>query len=291
MRFKLEYTIRCFSLPKDETLLFEVKDAHSVHVELRAPNKDEQEIGHKTQHAFCIAHVERNVSEKNQKIFERIENNKIIENELEWCQKYKGQNDKEIILPSINDFPDYFKSYLSQVNQELSNSSKLVVNAIRWRTNTLGPHNAISTSGLSWSRDKKYWHPVPSSFSLRVFYASSIVRVSKETLLDVNNIIKNRLQEPIHHELFREAWWQRNDNPRSSLVTGLSALEVAIKTTIGNLIPDTSWLVENLPSPHVARLLNEYVPKLPAVNKIDGKVLPPPKQIVELIKKAVTIRN
>jgi hypothetical protein len=291
MYFRLEYTIREFSLPSGETLLFEVQDVHSVQVQIRAPNEQEQELGHKTQHAFCTAHVELDVSAKNQEVFERIEKNEIIEDVAEWRQKYKDQNGKEIILPSIEEFPEHYKAFLGQVNRELSDSSRLVINAMRWRTNTLGPHNAISTRGLSWSRDKYFWHPAPSSFSIRILDTSSTVRISEEAKEDIKNIIKEKQQEPVHHELFREAWGQRNGNPRSSLVTGLSALEVAIKVTIGSLIPGTSWLVENLPSPPVTRLLSEYLPNLPAVNTINGKVLPPPKPIIELIKKAVNIRN
>lgn len=290
MHFKLEYTVRNFSL-REKIFQFEVPSTHSVYVELRAPNEKEQQIGHVVQHAFCTAEVEHEVSEKNQTVFECIENNSIIGNELEWRQKYKGQNEQEIVLPSIDEFPEHFRSYLSQINQELSDASRLVVNAIRWRTNTLGPHNPISTRGLSWSRDKKFWHPAPSSFSIRILNVSSAIRISKEVDEDVKNIIISSVQEPVHHELFREAWEQRNGNPRSSLITGLSALEVAIKTTLGTLIPNTTWLVENLPSPPITKLLIEYIPSLPAVNRIGGKVLPPPKQTMDLIKKAVTIRN
>ncbi|MCQ8127386.1 hypothetical protein [Methylomonas rivi] len=291
MHFKLEYTVREFNLQKEDVFQFDVQGIHPVHVELRAPSEEEQKIGHNSQHAFCTAQVEIEASPKNEKVFEKIENNSIIENEDEWRQKYKNQKDQEIVLPSINEFPNHFRSYLDLINDELSSACRLVVNAVRWRTNTLGPHNPISTRGLFWSRDKEFWHPAPSSLSLRLLIHSSGVYISEDAEADVKEIIISDTQEPVHHELFREAWEQRNGNARSSLITGLSALEVAIKTTISTLIPNTSWLVENIPSPPVSRLLIEYVPKLPAMNTVDGKVLPPPRSIMALIKKAVTIRN
>ncbi len=71
----------------------------------------------------------------------------------------------------------------------------------------------------------------------------------------------------------------------------MSSLEVALKSTIGYLLPDSSWLVENLPTPPLVRMLIEYIPKLPVINTINGKALPPPKVICDLIKKGVTIRN
>ncbi|ABI81912.1 hypothetical protein Pcar_3293 [Syntrophotalea carbinolica DSM 2380] len=66
---------------------------------------------------------------------------------------------------------------------------------------------------------------------------------------------------------------------------------MAVKTTIGTLVPNSNWLVENVPSPPVSRLLIEYLPTLPVGNTVGGKVLPPPKTTMEVIKKAVTIRN
>ena len=291
MHFKLDYTVRALQLRKEEVFQFTVPGIHQVDVKLRAPNEEEQEIGHKTQHAFCTANVSLDVSPKNQKVFERIERNSIIENGKEWRQKYKGQKGQEIVLPSIDDFPEHFKSYISQINKELSGACRLVINAVRWRTNTLGPHNPISTRGLSWSRDNVFWHPAPSSHSIRLLSSSSSVRISENAEEDVNQIIASGTQEPVHHELFREAWGQRNGNARSSLITGLSALEVAVKTTISTLIPNTTWLVENIPSPPVTKLLTEYLPKIPVINTIVGKVLPPPKSVMNLLKKAVTIRN
>lgn len=291
MYFKLKYTIRELSLPQEEVLLFDVGSTHTVQVEIRAPNDAEQKIGHDTRHAFSTAQVNIDPSVKNKKIFEAIEKNTILKPGSQWRQKYSGPDGNEIVLPSIDDFPEYFRTFVGHVNKELSDSSRLVINAIRWRINKLGPHQAISTRGLSWSKDQRFWHPAPLSISVRILAFSSTAHILERAKKDIAQIVNNRLQEPVYHELFREAWGQRNDNPRSSLVTGLSSLEVAIKSTIGNLVAGTSWLVENLPSPPVTRLLNEYLPQLPAVNTIKGKVHPPPKKIIDLIKKGVTIRN
>lgn len=291
IHFKLEYTVRELKLWKEKVFQFNVPGIHLVNVELRAPNEEEEKIGHKSQHAFCTAKVNLDLSPKNQEVFEHIESNSIIDNEAEWRQKYKDQDGQEIVLPSMDDFPEYFRSYISQINKELSDACRLIINAVRWRTNTLGPHGPISTRGLYWSRDNVFWHPAPSSFLTRLFISSSSVRISEKAREDINKIILSKTQEPVHHELFREAWSQRIGNARSSLITGLSALEVAVKSTIGTLIPDTAWLVENIPSPPVTKLLTEYLPRIPVINTIEGKVLPPPESIMNLLKKAVTIRN
>ena len=291
MYFKLEYTIREVSLPKGEVLVLDLRDTHTIQVEIRAPNDEEQKIGHKTQHAFCTAQTEIEPSKKNTEVFTQIEGNKILEPESQWRLKYKDQDGNEICLPSIDEFPEHFRAFIGQVNKELSEASRLVINVMRWRVNRLGPHQAISTRGMSWSRDKQFWYPAPSSLTVRISDISSTVHLSDVAKNDIRKLISNKTQEPVYHELFRESWGQKDVNPRSSLVIGMSSLEVAIKATIGNLVPNASWLAENISSPPVCKLLNEYLPQLPTVNSINSKVLPPPKRLMDLLKEGVFIRN
>jgi hypothetical protein len=69
----------------------------------------------------------------------------------------------------------------------------------------------------------------------------------------------------------------------------VAAIEVCLKNCIAVLVPDTKWLLENMPAPSVERLLRDYVPHLPA--RIRGKALVIPKSMLDEIKKAVQIRN
>ncbi len=290
MHFKLEYTIRELALPKNKTLSFSVKNARDIDIQIRCPSEEEQEKGHSAFNAFSIAETEINVSDKNEEVFQKIEANGFEVTRENFQQSYKDNEGKEILLPGTEGFPNHFNDFIRQVHRELSDASRFVVDAIRWRTNTLGPHSPISTRGMSWSRDKAFWHPAPSEFSVRVD-VSSVTHLSEPVLEDIEALVNNNLQEPVHHHLFREAWAQRDGNPRSSLVVGLAALEISLKTTIGELVPNASWLADNLPTPPVTRMLVEYLPELPARNAFDGKVLPPPKEVLEKIKKAVQIRN
>jgi hypothetical protein len=69
-------------------------------------------------------------------------------------------------------------------------------------------------------------------------------------------------EEPVAHELLREAEDNTGSNPRSALVLATAALEVGVKAYVAALIPDTRWLAFNAPSPPVALLLNRYLPTL-----------------------------
>ena len=90
--------------------------------------------------------------------------------------------------------------------------------------------------------------------------------------------------------MLREAQFIRTSNPRISIVVAISALEVAVKECISKLNPDSNWLVENLPSPEVRRLINEYIPEL--LSKTNRKnVLPLPEDLNKSIRKGVSARN
>ncbi|MDH5651300.1 MAG: hypothetical protein OEZ39_05450 [Gammaproteobacteria bacterium] len=290
MRFKLEYTIREMPIPKKSPLTFAVKHSHNINVEIRCPNKEDEEKGHSAFNAFATAELDLEVSEKINEVFKKIENNRFEVTEANLRQSYTDQHGETIRLPGIDQFPGYFNDFIRQINKELREAIRLVIDAVRWRTNTLGPHNPISSRGMFWSRDKDFWNPVPSQFEAR-FSMSSTIHITDKIYQEIKFLVGQNYHEPVHHHLFREAWGQRSGNPRSSLLIGLSALEVAIKESIAELIPNASWLVDNIPTPPVTRLLTEYLPTLPVENMISGRVYPPPPEVIDKIKKAVSIRN
>jgi len=182
-------------------------------------------------------------------------------------------------------------SFLNHVHKELTDTSNKVLDAFFWRANIKSHHNPIISNVIYWSFDKKEWHVSPLHEAPKVIDMQFPFGLTDNIKDDIVNLIKNGHQAPVHHELYREAWEQRNENPRSSLVIGISSLEVAIQATIGTLAPDASWLAENTASPPVIKILTEYIPKLPAKNTIKNKVMPPPKSIIDDIKKGVFTRN
>jgi hypothetical protein len=94
------------------------------------------------------------------------------------------------------------------------------------------------------------------------------------------------------HALFQEAWSQRKDNPKSSLVIGVAAAETGMKQLISKLVPSSGWLVQNTQSPPLVKMLEEYFPSLPTQLRIADVPPPPlPKSLISIIKKAVLLRN
>lgn len=97
--------------------------------------------------------------------------------------------------------------------------------------------------------------------------------------------------EPLAHKVFREAWDNRFSSRRSAIVIGVAALEVGIKAFISQASPSVQWLISNAPSPPIKRLLAEFLPSLETPATLEGKVVAPPKSILDLIEKAVVTRD
>ena len=99
------------------------------------------------------------------------------------------------------------------------------------------------------------------------------------------------VREPVAFELLREAVQNVGGNDRSALVMGVAAIEVGLKHCIARVAPDARWMVEEAPSPPVARMLREYLPTLPMRNTVAGEVKPPPSHHIDYVTKYVRLRN
>ena len=109
--------------------------------------------------------------------------------------------------------------------------------------------------------------------------------------MDVEKLIKFQSKQPLYHDLFREAWQNQRDSPRSALVMGVAAAETGFKTSLIDLNPSVSWIVENLQSPPLDRMLRDYMAQLPARNRLNGEVRRPPNKVISKIKKGIELRN
>jgi hypothetical protein len=107
----------------------------------------------------------------------------------------------------------------------------------------------------------------------------------------MESFLKAETNEPLGHELFLEAWNERHTNPRSALILVIAAAEVGFKECVGRLVPEAEWLVNHVPSPPLHTMFSEYLPLLPAKRMFQGKVLPPPKKILSVLRRGIEARN
>jgi len=99
---------------------------------------------------------------------------------------------------------------------------------------------------------------------------------------------KKKAEEPIAHELLREANHLAEDTPLSALLIAASALEVGAKSYVSALVPAAEWLVENLPAPPTYKILKDYISQLPTRVAVDWSKL---KKLFTTAKELAEERN
>ena len=180
------------------------------------------------------------------------------------------------------------------VNDVFDDMQKFILRTlrlIRWRTKAPGrPHPIRFIDGFTWSLDGVEWKAVADYMTLRVRQLESLPQWTSEAAEFVKTEILGELDEPLGHELLREAWTNRETNLRSSVVLAVAAAEVGFKQFASRTFPDTAWIPENLQSPPLVKMLELFPwPKLKL--QINGKDLTVPDSIIDGLKMAVTLRN
>ncbi len=188
--------------------------------------------------------------------------------------------------------PQPLQVFVEQITKELPDYTDNLLRVLRWRGNASGPHQPLQKAGsLEWSLDTAEWHYLPAIPKSTPMEYTEMLKVTDDVRSDVELYVKEDVREPLGHELFYEAMNLRQDSPRSALILSIAAAEVGLKQCISTLVPNTDWLMNNLPSPPIVKMLRDYLPTLPAKNTIQGRVLPPPQRILDEMTKGVLLRN
>jgi hypothetical protein len=213
--------------------------------------------------------------------------------QLNWrrFQDAAGRLKPGMVYPQSG-LPEAMNSFIEQIRKDLVHAISRSCLVLRWRYSLWGPHDPLRSigSGPEWSLDGSTWHPLPANAEPR-FHEVPYIYPAASVASEVQAMLDTGQDEPIAHQVFREAWDHRFSNRRSALVIAVAALELGIEAFIGQLAPSAQWLITNLPSPPVKRLLAEYLPSLETPVMIEGKVLAPPKVVLDLIDRAVAARN
>lgn len=185
------------------------------------------------------------------------------------------------------------EAHLDGSFKELHERLKATVQVLRWRYGLSQQFTQLLSKGRAWSTDGSHWRGASRirGFDLLVGVPYSIKGPSDAVVRDVQKLVQDGIGEPLGRELYREACKLKQSSTRSALVLGVAAIEVGIKELISELVPNSSWLVDNLPSPPIEKLYGKYLPTLPlkAVPLGKSRALPPP--LMKHVKRAVEARN
>jgi len=183
------------------------------------------------------------------------------------------------------------KESVAQVQVDLREMILHVLRLARWRTNSRkGVPNPIRSAEFSWSVDGMAWKSVADNLRLQILWGSVLPRWTNETAEFVRTEVLGDLDEPLAHELLREAAASGEKSLRSSLVLAVVAAEVGFKQFASKVFPDTEWILEKLPSPPLETMLKTF-PWSKLSVQVNGKVPSIPDSIQSELKKAVNLRN
>ena len=193
-----------------------------------------------------------------------------------------------------NDPSPRLYDYLRAAGAPLNNYLIRTIRLLMWRRGMRVDYSLSPYRTMFWSMDGEQWKPLPVRITGFVGHVGIPWRqgpVPSEVIADVSTLVERGDDEPLAHQLMREAWVQKNASPRSALVIALTAAEVGFKHCVSNLVPDSKWLVENLQSPPLYKMLTEYLPLLPVRLRLKGKTLVPPEELLHEIRTGNNLRN
>jgi hypothetical protein len=291
MLFKLSYTVGRLDIHSRELLKFELGGLESIELLVRAPTDEERSKGKKSFKAILDALGDFKPTKRSLPVFDAlIEGRRPPEGE-----KAKSAGDmihREGPSNGLEYYPEPFISFVDTVSARLSKAGRALVSILRWRYAQEGPPSPIGSRGLFCSNDNgDSWHSLPGRHSIRnVTPPHSILDPHMVDCKEITEFLESNSQEPVGHELLREAKELQHTSPRSAVLIAVSAIEVAVKSVIIEKVADAAWLVDSMQSPPVVDMLTDYLPRLFAG---EMQFYEPTKKegIIKTIFDAVTIRN
>ena len=180
----------------------------------------------------------------------------------------------------------------SEVIGPLGQLSYSVASSLRWRYGLRVPIRALGGLGAEFSVDGQRWIPIPRPIAGRTWAYAIGTPIGPHMATDIPEALQPELSVPPGHELLFEAEELGPKYTRSTLVLSLAAIEVGVKRLIATLVPGSEWLVEHLPSPPLASIIEDYLPTLPVRGQLPGTERPDPKEaLLRDVRKAARLRN
>jgi hypothetical protein len=300
MYFRLRCLVDGLRIETDLPELGFVVGAPPVRVQLEPVTTAEIEAGASKVSYAAVATAERTPNDRVQAAFAALGQGRVPEGSTDtgnaaWggYLNEDGSLNPAARLPLPTELlPGFIQSFIDQIREQLHGAVRQVVDVIRWRLGVPGSPDPVTSGWRSaeWSLDGERWHPLPGSFAI-VIRGAPKIRVDADVHGSLQALLETQRSEPTGHVLFREAWALRDEHLRGALLTGIAALEVGFKDFAAELVPDGEWLLVNIPSPPVVRMLRGFLPTIRVRARIRDEILPPPKSILDLLEKGVSLRN
>jgi len=187
--------------------------------------------------------------------------------------------------------PHPLHEFSKSLAEDLLECAERVARSLRWRSGILGCHRPLDSRQFFWSLDGHKWQEAHGLFAERRVEGSPVSRIPTCVHEDVQRLLDDGDLEPIGHELYREAWHESIDNPRSAVVMAMAAAEVGVKQCLITLERKVEWWINTPPTPRLGRILKDYLPKLPKHCTEPNKIPTLKKNLLKMLQKGTKLRN
>jgi len=183
----------------------------------------------------------------------------------------------------IGKLQDNSVKLIDGIFSELRAISRSTVTMFNWTHGSDGPLNLYGPTQAWYSEDGTTWSRYSLVRLIRGSFfpegASLVIQAKYAQTDHVIRKVEAEAQEPLGRQLFREAWGQLSTHPRSALVIGVTAAEVGLKSLIATLVPGTDWLMQEIQTPPMGKILRKFLPTLKVkAKRVDGGPITPPKE-------------
>lgn len=182
------------------------------------------------------------------------------------------------------------KDTVDVLTQARARGAEYVIRAVRfiaWRYFPRGVDMKASGTLECSANGGDTWFALTANMGGRGWSTPAISRTANSA--DLQTLIDHWREVPVAYPLLWEARTVRSANARLALT--VTALEVGTKAFIALCVPDADWLLTNLQSPPVFKLLRDYLPQLTPPAGVVDRCEAPPKEMLTVINQAVQARN
>jgi hypothetical protein len=184
-------------------------------------------------------------------------------------------------------YPDGLQQLLTQAVQELATARRRLLELIRWRLDhsSWGTTAKLTSGTLDWSLDQESWYRLrlKPQFSART--GPGDIEQNEATAQIIQALLNHGSAEPLGREMWHLA--AQSQDPRTTIILAVSAVEVELKRLISEFAPQAAWLITKLPAPPIVDIIRQYLPSLP---QVPVELLPPPA-VWKTLATAVSLRN
>ncbi|MBE3640113.1 hypothetical protein [Mangrovicoccus algicola] len=193
------------------------------------------------------------------KIFPEYENGRIkISENGEISKGYPVRSDL---------LPRKVRKLTSSASFDMMVSATKLIKSLRWTSNATGSskifgENADGDPIVYWKTTQEHYHlaPLPPMPNISLKMRAGIA-YDRDAISAAEIIWRQAdVDEPLSHQLLRDAHDVKMSSKKSALMISYAALEVGVKSHISNVVPKSAWLATNAPSPPIDQIIRTYIP-------------------------------